>query len=60
VLYRLERRGLIAGRWVEKPNQRRRRYYRLTAAGRRVLAERRRSWRSFIAAIHRAAGLGYA
>ena len=39
VLYRLERRGLIAGRWVEKANQRRRRYYRLTSAGRRVLAE---------------------
>ena len=60
VLYRLERRGLIAGRWVEKPNQRRRRYYRLTADGRRVLAQRRKSWRSFIQAIQRAAGLGYA
>jgi PadR family transcriptional regulator, regulatory protein PadR len=60
VLYRLEQRGLIAGRWVEKPNQRRRRYYRLTLEGRRVLAERRRTWRSFIAAVQRAAGLGYA
>lgn len=60
VLYRLERRGLIAGRWVEKAGQRRRRYYRLTAEGRRVLDERRRSWRAFIDAVQRAAGLGYA
>src|SRR5262245_66405841 len=60
VLYRLERRGLIAGRWVEKPNQRRRRYYRLTAEGRRVLAQRRRTWRAFIQAVRRAAGVEYA
>jgi transcriptional regulator len=60
VLYRLERRGLIAGRWVEKPNQRRRRYYRLTPEGRRVLDQQRQSWRSFIAAVQRAAGLDYA
>ena len=60
VLYRLERRGLIAGRWVEKAGQRRRRYYRLTATGRRVLAERRKSWSAFMQAIQQAAGLGYA
>jgi transcriptional regulator len=60
VLYRLERRGLIAGRWVEKANQRRRRYYRLTPAGRRVLADRRRSWQSFMQAVQEAAGLGFA
>jgi PadR family transcriptional regulator, regulatory protein PadR len=60
VLYRLERRGLIAGRWVERAGQRRRRYYRLTAEGRRVLAERRKSWRAFIEAVRQAAGLGYA
>ena len=60
VLYRLERRGLIEGRWVEKAGQRRRRYYRLTAEGRRVLAERRRSWRAFIKAVQQAAGLEYA
>jgi transcriptional regulator len=60
VLYRLERRGLIAGRWVEKAGQRRRRYYRLTAEGRRVLAERRRSWRDFIHAVQQAAGLSHA
>ena len=60
VLYRLERRGLISGRWVEKAGQRRRRYYRLTATGRRVLAERRRSWRAFIQAVQQAAGVEYA
>jgi PadR family transcriptional regulator len=60
VLYRLERRGLIAGRWVEKPNQRRRRYYRLTPEGRRVLHQQRKSWRSFIEAVQNAAGLDYA
>jgi PadR family transcriptional regulator, regulatory protein PadR len=57
ILYRLERRGLIAGRWVEKAGQRRRRYYRLTSAGRTVLAERRRSWSAFMQAVQQAAGL---
>jgi PadR family transcriptional regulator, regulatory protein PadR len=60
VLYRLERRGLISGRWIEKANQRRRRYYRLTPEGRRVLAERRKSWSAFTQGVRRAAGLGYA
>lgn len=60
VLYRLERRGLIAGRWVEKPGQRRRRYYRLTATGRKVLTEQRRTWRAFIQAVQAAAGLSHA
>src|SRR5687768_13114465 len=41
LLYRLERRGWIQGRWVEKAGQRRRRYYRLTAEGRKVLAVQR-------------------
>jgi transcriptional regulator len=60
VLYRLERRGLIAGRWVEKAGQRRRRYYRLTPDGRRVLAARRKSWSAFIEAVRQAAGLEHA
>lgn len=60
VLYRLERRGLIAGRWIEKAGQRRRRYYTLTPDGRRVLAEQRRSWSAFIQAIRQAAGLDHA
>lgn len=60
VLYRLERRGLIAGRWVEKAGQRRRRYYTLTAAGRKMLAERRKTWSAFMQAVQAAAGLDYA
>jgi transcriptional regulator len=60
LLYRLERRGLIQGRWVEKAGQRRRRYYRLTAAGRKVLEERRRSWAEFVDAVRRIVGSEYA
>lgn len=60
VLYRLERRGLIAGRWVEKAGQRRRRYYRLTAEGRRMLTTRRQRWSVFMRAVQKAAGLEYA
>jgi len=60
ILYRLERRGLIAGRWVEKAGQRRRRYYTLTASGRKVLAEQRRTWSAFMQAVQAAAGLDYA
>jgi PadR family transcriptional regulator len=50
-LYRLEHEGLIVGRWVEKAGQRRRRFYRITPAGRKRLADRRRSWQEFVAAI---------
>ena len=60
ILYRMERRGLIAGRWVEKAGQRRRRYYRLTGAGEKVLAEQRKNWKVFMQAVQAAAGLGYA
>jgi len=60
LLYRLEKRGWIQGRWVEQAGQRRRRYYRLTAAGRRVLGEQRSAWRAFAAAINRIAGIGEA
>ena len=53
LLYRLERRGWIMGRWVEKPGQRRRRYYKLTPEGKRVLAAQRNTWRAFVEAINR-------
>jgi transcriptional regulator len=56
-LYRLEDKGLIEGRWVEKPGQRRRRYYRLTAEGRKVLASQRNVWQTFILALDRIAGI---
>ncbi len=53
LLYRLEKRGWIQGRWVEKAGQRRRRFYRLTPAGARVLTSQRSTWREFVAAINR-------
>jgi len=56
-LYRMEKRGLLAGRWLEKAGQRRRRYYRLTPAGKAVLAERRTDWEAFILALRRVTGI---
>ena len=52
-LYRLEKRGWIQGRWVEKSGQRRRRYYRLTPQGRKVLTSQRHGWQVFVEAINR-------
>ena len=60
VLYRLERRGLIAGRWVEKAGQRRRRFYSLTAAGRKVLASQRSTWKAFVEAMGLITGVDHA
>lgn len=60
LLYRLEKRGWISGRWVEKAGQRRRRYYRLTAPGKKVLAKQRDGWIEFVAAIGRITGIEYA
>ena len=57
LLYRLEKRGLIQGHWVEKPSQRRRRFYKLTAAGQGILKEHRRTWKEFFAALDRVAGI---
>ena len=57
LLYRMEQRGWIDGRWVEKAGQRRRRYYHLTKEGRRALAAQQRGWREFVEAIHRITGL---
>ncbi len=53
LLYRLEKRGWIQGRWVEKCGQRRRRYYRLTPDGQKVLAAQRRGWKAFVEAVNR-------
>jgi transcriptional regulator len=51
LLYRLEERGWLQGRWVEKAGQRRRRFYSLTAEGRRILASQRQTWKSFVRAM---------
>jgi len=53
LLYRLEKRGWIEGRWVDKAEQRRRRYYRLTVQGKKVLLAQRSAWQTFVAAINR-------
>ncbi len=60
LLYRLEERGWIKGSWVEKPNERRRRFYKVTSKGRRVLAQQRETWETFVAAVQRVMGDEYA
>ena len=57
MLYRMEQRGWLRGKWVEKAGQRRRGYYRLTPAGRTVLDAQRKTWREFFAAVNRVARL---
>ncbi len=56
-LYRMEDRDWIRGRWVEKAGQRRRCYYRITEAGRDVLAAQREDWGRFLGALGRVAGV---
>jgi transcriptional regulator len=60
LLYRLEARGLIRGRWVERPDERRRRFYRITPQGRAVLVEQRKGWQQFAEAVRRITGIEYA
>jgi len=57
LLYRLEKRGWIEGRWTEKAGQRRRRLYKLTPEGRKVLAAQRGGWMEFARAISAIAGV---
>src|SRR5918994_6907942 len=52
-LYRMEDKDLLEGRWVEKAGQRRRRYYRITAAGRKALKSHRSVWENFFEGLHR-------
>jgi transcriptional regulator len=56
ILCRLEDKGMISGRWVEKPGERRRRLYRLTAAGRAMLANQRSVWHDFINIVNQILG----
>ena len=60
LLYRLEERGWLKGRWVEKPGQRRRRFYSLTAEGHRVLAQQRETWQRFVRAVASLTGVSHA
>lgn len=57
LLYRLDKRGWIEGRWTEKAGQRRRRLYRITPQGRKVLASQRGGWLAFARAVSRIAGV---
>ena len=50
-LQRLEQRGLITSEWRASDNNRRARYYEITASGRRRLGEEAESWRRFAAAL---------
>jgi len=59
-LCRLEERGLIKGRWVEKPGERRRRFYHLTREGHAALARERQNWQDFIGVMTQLAGLDHA
>ena len=60
MLYRLEKRGLIQGRWVEKAGERRRRFYKLTAEGREVLKRQRSFWSEFVTALDKVARIKHA
>jgi transcriptional regulator len=60
LLYRLEERGWLQGRWVEKAGERRRRFYSLTPAGRRVLDSQRSTWKSFVEAMALITGADHA
>src|SRR5450755_578206 len=55
LLYRLEAKGLVEGRWVERAGERRRRFYKITTQGTNVLAARRRNWREFFETLDRVA-----
>jgi len=60
LLYRLEERGWLQGRWVEKPGERRRRFYGLTPEGRRVLRHQRETWKAFVHAMRLITGVEHA
>ena len=60
LLYRLEERGWLQGRWVEKPGQRRRRFYALTREGRHVLGRQRDTWKIFVHAMSLIKGVDHA
>jgi PadR family transcriptional regulator PadR len=60
LLHRLEKQGFIAGRWVEKAEQRRRRYYSLTPRGKQELRSKEKSWKDFVAVITRITGIEHA
>src|SRR6185295_1362504 len=57
ILCRLEEKGLIKGRWVEREGEQRRRYYKLSAQGEKFLKSERENWQSFTAAVNQVIGV---
>ncbi len=60
ILCRLEDKSLITGRWMERPGERRRRYYKLTPTGRKALARERRLWKQFVMTVSHIVGVRHA
>src|SRR5688500_9848617 len=56
LLYRLEKRGWIEGRWTERAGERRRRLYKITPAGKKILTAQRTGWEAFVKAIRQVTG----
>ena len=52
-LHRLDRQGLVEAEWRPSENNRRARYYQLTAAGRRQLQSKSASWTRYVEAVFR-------
>lgn len=57
-LHRLEHKGWIRSEWGTSKNNRRAKFYRLTALGRRQLAEGQEQWDVFTAAVQRILAAG--
>jgi len=60
LLYRLEKRGWVQGKWEAAKSGRQRRYYRLTPAGKKQLVPLREEWSLFFRALNRIAGVAHA
>ena len=58
-LYRMEKRGWIKGRWVEKAGERRRCFYALTSEGKKVLASQKKEWKAFSSMVNQVIGLSH-
>jgi PadR family transcriptional regulator, regulatory protein PadR len=60
MLYELEKRGWIEGKWQANQAGRDRRYYRLTPEGKKQLTPLRKEWRAFFVALDRLVGVSHA
>jgi DNA-binding PadR family transcriptional regulator len=59
ILHRLEKQGLLSGRWQTMPNGSERRYYALTRKGRRALSDKLDEWETFVQAVGRVTAHSY-